>query len=78
MSPNDGLPEVPPPEAPADPPPKVFIVKTIDLRQDGKAVVRSHTRTFNRAHAVSVFIQLCTIGENAWLMATDDPAPIEG
>lgn len=77
MSPND-LPQVPPASPPDHPRPKTYIVKTVDLRQDGKAIVRSHTRTQVQSFAVDLFIQLVSAGENAWLMATDDPAPVEG
>lgn len=72
------MPEVPPAPPPDYPPAKTYIVKTVDLRVDGKASLRTHTRTTDRAHAINTFINLVALGENAWLLATDDPAPVEG
>lgn len=73
---NDNqVPPVPSQEEIPGPPPKVFICKTVDLRVDGKAVIRAHCRTTNKQVAVTCFLELVALGENAWLIATDDQAP---
>ena len=76
MSPNDALPEVPPPTGLDQPPPKVYVVKTVELgRDDNKATIRTHCRTTSQKYAIHLFTELVSFGQNAWLMATDDPAP---